>query len=142
MNFKRLLIIPAIGVIAALSIGFANTLAIGEPVVMQIGESDVACDPDGVVVESFGLEMDDSTSSYIRLSGIHEDCEGARLFVSVYNSTPTEIGRVREGSCGGGVGVPLVAGNTGANNTGNMDWCPGGSVPAADIVTLKIAIES
>jgi hypothetical protein len=79
---KRIITALAGGAVVA-TVAFASASALTvDAGTIQAGGGSVTCDTDGVKA-NWGLETDDNSVRFVRVSGIDEACEGAKIFVKV-----------------------------------------------------------
>jgi hypothetical protein len=83
---RKLAIVGILVLILAAAYGAAASLALQGGSIQAGVDATLYCDVDGVNVESWGLETDDSTSHYVRIAGIDAACLGNYIFVRVEDS--------------------------------------------------------
>lgn len=67
--------------VASLAYASASALTVNS-VGLQVGETSVTCDEDGVKV-NWGLETTSDLVHYVRVHDISSECNGSKLFVAV-----------------------------------------------------------
>ncbi len=90
---KRFLIALLVGgAVFAAVFGAAASLTIS-PAYMQAGlTTDLACDPDTVRVNAWGFELDDLLVDYVKIGGVHSNCNGLRMYGAVYDNVGGQLG--------------------------------------------------
>lgn len=103
---KKLLIIPAVAIVAAAGAASASQLVFNDTATMQAGQTtDLSC-ADSAQVVGWGYEHDDASVSSVRiaLDEQGEQCVGAEMFVTVLDeagaslvgTTPVDITSVQD----------------------------------------------
>jgi|SRR5688500_3932620 hypothetical protein len=87
---RRTLAVLALSGLAATVVGSAASLAVDGSVI-QAGSSTVTCDNNGIDA-NWGLELDDNSVRSVRFSGVDPFCQGAEMFVQVYDTGGAPIG--------------------------------------------------
>jgi hypothetical protein len=90
MKHTRALGALAVGAVVA-TVGYASASALTvNSAAIQHGSAGVTCDADGVDV-NWGLETDDNSVGFVRVSGIDANCAGATLFVAVNGNRTNDM---------------------------------------------------
>jgi hypothetical protein len=79
---RLLSILAIVAVVMAAAYGSAATLGVSGGAIQAGADTSLYCDPDGVVA-NWGLETNDNTVRYVRITGIHGACQGNELFAKV-----------------------------------------------------------
>lgn len=87
---RRTLAVLALSGLAATVVGSAAALTVDGSVI-QAGASGVTCDNNGVDA-NWGLEVDTNQVSSVRISDVDPFCDGAEMWVQVYDTTGAPIG--------------------------------------------------
>lgn len=127
---KRFVIAGLAGLMVfGMALGAAATLGVDSGMLQAGATADLSCDDNGVDVEFAGLETNDGTVTGVRVSDIHEDCEGSTLFANARDGAGgASLGRTE--------GVEL-------DNSGEVlaNWDGGGTLDAEAIEEIAVFIE-
>lgn len=124
---KRYLIAAGLGAMVFTgALGSAAALGVNGNPVAQYGEDmNLVCDPNGVNVDGFFVDSDnESTSSGVVLSDIHDDCDGKTIVATATNETGTQIGK---------------AFNVIDSNTETITWLQG-EIPMSQLYGVRLTI--
>ncbi|MGB7818644.1 MAG: hypothetical protein WBL35_07885 [Ornithinibacter sp.] len=87
---KRLAVALAAGAtVSTLAFASASLLTVDGGTIQAGVDTTLGCDGNGVKA-NWGLETDDNTVRFVRVSGIAAACEGADMFVSVNGANATK----------------------------------------------------
>jgi hypothetical protein len=89
---KKLAFVAILVVVLAVAYGAAAALDVEGNTIQHGYDDSLACDPDGVEVLGYLYDADlmpptGMTVQSVRIGGIHEDCAGEEMFVSLWNGT-------------------------------------------------------
>ena len=125
---KRIIVALVVGgVVFGTVFAVAASLNVSGGVTQAGSVASLTCDPDGVTVDGYGVELDDLTGHFLKVSGIHADCAGYELGAQIQLTGGGKFNIVGTIPAGGGtMQIPFPAAVL--------------PVPLADIIGVNLVI--